>query len=119
MLVHHPDAGADRVTRRVERDRVPVEDDLALVRPVQAVEHVHQGRLAGAVLAQERMDFSPTEIEVDRVVGHDPGEALRDASQLEDDPIGLSHRGHPIRLGLDVSIGPDRNAQGSGTRPDP
>ena len=53
VLVHHPDAGRDGVLRRVELGLLAVEQDLALVRLQQPVQDVHQGRLAGAVLAEQ------------------------------------------------------------------
>ena len=70
--------------RRAERRRLAVQEDLALVGPVQAVEDVHQRRLAGAVLAEQRVHLAAAEVEVDVVVREDAGEALRDAAQLED-----------------------------------
>ena len=83
VLVDHPDPVLDGVLRRVHRDRLALDEDLALVRPVQAVDDVHERRLAGAVLAEERVHLPPAEVEVDRVVRDDPGKALRDAAQLE------------------------------------
>ena len=53
VLVHHSDAGRDGVLGRMELDALPVEQDLALVRLQQPVQDVHQGRLAGAVLAEQ------------------------------------------------------------------
>ena len=50
---------------------------------VEAVEDVHQGRLAGAVLAEQREDLAGLHVEIDAVVGDDTGEALGDAPQLE------------------------------------
>ena len=61
----------------------PVEQDLALVRRRQPVQDVHQRRLAGAVLAQQRVDLAGTDLEVDPVVGHDARIALRDAAHLQ------------------------------------
>ena len=52
--------------------------------PVEAGEDVHQRRLAGAVLAEQRVHLALAQVEVDVVVGDDPGEALGDAAQLED-----------------------------------
>ena len=46
-------------------DRLAVEQDLALVRHREPVEDVHQGRLAGAVLAEQRVDLAGAEVEVD------------------------------------------------------
>ena len=60
-----------------------VEQDLALVRPRQAVEDVHEGRLAGPVLAEEGVDLAGADVQVDAVVGDHPGIALRDAAHLE------------------------------------
>ncbi len=45
-----------------------VQPDLALVRVVEPVEDVHERRLAGAVLAEERMHLALGELEVDLVV---------------------------------------------------
>ncbi len=60
-----------------------VEQDLALVGLVQPVEHVHQGRLAGAVLAEQAVDLARLDDEVDVVVGHEAAEPLGDAAQFE------------------------------------
>ena len=84
VLVHHADAPLDRVLRGSERDRRTADPDLAPVGPGEAVEDVHQRRLAGAVLAEQRVHLAPAQVEIDVVVRHDPGVALRDPSQLED-----------------------------------
>ena len=60
-----------------------VEQDLALVGVVEAVEHVHQRRLAGAVLAEQAVDLARLDHEVDVVVGDESAEALRDAAEFE------------------------------------
>ena len=52
-----------------------VDADLALVRPVQAGEDVHQRALAGAVLAEQGVDLAGAQLEVDVVVGDDAREA--------------------------------------------
>ena len=91
MLVHHSDPGCDRAVRRGEVGRCAVEQDLPVVRPVEAVEDVHERRLAGAVLAEERVHLAPAQVEIDPVVRENTGEALRDAAQLEDGRIGVSH----------------------------
>ena len=89
VLVHHPDPCVDRVVRRAELDRLAVEQDLALVGPVEPVEDVHQRRLAGAVLAEEGVHLAAAQVEVDVVVREDAREALRDAAQLEDGRVGV------------------------------
>ena len=54
VLVHHADAGRDRVGRASgRRPGSPSIGDRALVRLLHAVEDLHQGRLAGAVLADD------------------------------------------------------------------
>ena len=84
VLVHHPDPAADRVLRGAEADALALEQDLALVGPVEPVDDVHQRRLAGAVLAEEGVHLARDEVEVDVVVREDARELLGDAAQLED-----------------------------------
>ena len=73
--------------RRAELGRLAVDQDLALVGPVEAVEDVHQRRLAGAVLAEERVHLALAQVEVDAVVRDDAGEPLRDPAELENRPL--------------------------------
>ncbi len=88
VLVHHADPGVERVARRGERDRLAVEEDLALVRPVEAGEDVRERRLAGAVLAEQRVHLALGRLEVDAVVRDDAGEPLGDPAQRD----GRRHR---------------------------
>ena len=83
VLVDHADAAPDGVIRAVDLDGLAVEQDLALVRHGQAVEDVHERRLAGAVLAEQRVDLAGPHVERDAVVGDDAGIALRDPAHLE------------------------------------
>ena len=69
-----PMPALDRVLRRGEVDRLALHEDLALVRLVEPVEDVHQRRLAGAVLAEQRVDLALAHVEVDVVVGDDARE---------------------------------------------
>ena len=57
---------------------------------VEPVEDVHQRRLAGAVLAEQRVHLAAAQVEVDVVVRDDSGEVLRDPAQLEDRTL-VSH----------------------------
>ena len=66
-----------------ERHRLAVDADRALVGLLHAVEDLHQGRLAGAVLAHDGVDGAAAHGDVDVVVGHDPREPLGDAAQLQ------------------------------------
>ena len=56
-------------------DRLAVQEDLALVGPVEPVEDVHQRRLAGAVLAEQRVHLAAPQVEVDVVVRDDRPES--------------------------------------------
>jgi hypothetical protein len=83
VLVHHADAGTHGVTRAREVLDVVVEQDLALVGLVQAVEDVHQRGLAGAVLAEQAVDLAGLDGQADVVVGGQRAESLGDAPQFE------------------------------------
>jgi hypothetical protein len=94
VLVHHADPERDGVARRVDRGLPAAHEDLALAGRGQAVEHVHQGRLAGAVLAEQGVDLAPAQVERDVVGGDDAGVALGDVAQLQHDlPRRLGRRG--------------------------
>ena len=109
VLVDHADAGRDRVAGSGEVLDLAVEHDLALVGLVEAVEDVHQRRLAGAVLAEQAVDLAGLDRQGDVVVGDDVAEALGDVAQSElhgRDPRGRvtrvtgDHR-HERRRGAD------------------
>ncbi len=78
VLVHHAHAALDRLGGVAAPERLPLDEDLALVRRVEAGQDLHQSRLAGAVLAHERVDLARARREVDAVVREDAREALRD-----------------------------------------
>ena len=78
LLVDHADPVRDGLVGGGDRDRLPVEQDLAGIGLVEAVEHLHEGALARAVLAQQRMDLADANIERDGVVREQPAEPLRD-----------------------------------------
>lgn len=82
VLVHHADAAGDGVAGAGEGDLLPVDGDGALVRLLHAVEDLHQGRLAGAVLTDEGVDRALADGDRDVLVGDDAGETLGDAVQF-------------------------------------
>ncbi len=116
VLVDHADAAVDGVRWAGDLDGLPVEQDLARVRRGQAVEDVHERRLAGAVLAEQGVDLAGPHVEVDAVVGDDARVALGDAAHLERrraDALGRQggvQRGHvaglPMLSCLGYSNGP-------------
>src|SRR6185312_9891913 len=63
--------------------RLAVHPDLALVGLGQPVQDVHQGRLAGPVLAQQGADLAGLDRQVNVIVGHQAAETLGDAGQLK------------------------------------
>ena len=60
-----------------------VHADLALVRRVEAGGDVHQRGLAGAVLAEERMDLAGEDGEIRRRQRHEAVERFRDSGEFE------------------------------------
>ena len=95
VLMHHADADRDRITRRLEALLDASDGDRALVRSLLAVEDLHERRLAGAVLAHDRVDRTGGDREVDAVIGHHAGKALDDALEL--DRGGAGRAGGAVR----------------------
>ena len=76
LLVHGADAGGDRVARRGEADLAAVDGHPPLVGLVDAGDDLDQRRLAGAVLAHQRMDLAGPKVERDAVERLDAGEGF-------------------------------------------
>ena len=89
VLVHHPDTGVEGVARGVEVHQPAVEEDLALVGPVEPRQDVRERALAGAVLAEERVHLARGGVEVDVLVRDHAGKALGDPAHGH----GRSRRG--------------------------
>ncbi len=68
VLEHHADSVAAGVDRRVDLRELAVDADLSFVGMVDPVEHLHQGALAGAVLAEQGVHFAGPQIQIDVVV---------------------------------------------------
>src|SRR5690606_31749989 len=64
--------------RRAELDGLSVPEDLASVGPVDAAQHLHEGGLAGAVLAHQGMNLARIQVEIHAVEGDDAGKNLPD-----------------------------------------
>ena len=78
VLMDHADAQPLGVLRRGDDGRLPVHQDLPLVRGVDAGEHVHQRGLARPVLSQEGQDLPLFQGQIHILVGHDAAEGLGD-----------------------------------------
>jgi len=61
--------------------------DFSLIGGIEAVEDVHQRRLAGAVFAQQGMDLAWFQRQVDMVIGQNARKSLGNATQFQ-------NRGH-------------------------
>ena len=96
VLVDHADAGGDGVLAAPDGHRPPGDADLSPVGPVEAVEDVHQGGLAGAVLADDPVDGARRDGQAHVPVGVDGAEALVDAAQLDRRHAG-PRVGTPVR----------------------
>jgi hypothetical protein len=66
-----------------EGDLVAVDADRALVRRMDAREHLHQRGLAGAVLSDDGVDLTRPEVEVHAVEHLHADEALADSLHLQ------------------------------------
>ena len=78
VLVHHADLVAEGVLRGGDARLFPVHEDAPFVGVVDARDHVHERRLAAAVLAEQRQNFALSEGEVDVLVRRDRAEVLAD-----------------------------------------
>ena len=83
VLMHHANAMADRLARGADSNRLAVDADFAFVGFIEAVEDRHQRRFARPVLADNAMDHSALDDEIDVVVGVNGAEALIDADQFD------------------------------------
>ena len=62
LLVDGSDAEALRILRGGDADRRAVDEDLAAVLALDAGHDLDQGRLAGAILAQQRVDLAAAQL---------------------------------------------------------
>ena len=76
LLVDRGDPGLLGLERAGEGTGSPAEPQFALVGPVHAGQDLDEGRLAGAVLADERVHLTGAQGEGDVVEGEDAGERL-------------------------------------------
>jgi hypothetical protein len=83
VLVHHADAEADGVVRRLDAAHVAFDEDVARVGPVEAVGDAHGGRLPRPVLADDGVDGARLDLDVDVVVRQHVAEALGDVAEFE------------------------------------
>ena len=78
-------------------DRAAAQPDQAGIGPVHARQHLDQGRLAGAVLAEKGVDLARPDVEVDRIECERTGEAFGQPSDLEQRRLRVGHAPRPQR----------------------
>ena len=76
VLVDHADSQRESRFRRPDADLATLDLDRARVRLVHAVEDVHDRGLTGPVLAQQRVDLSPSEVDDTPSLATTPGKNL-------------------------------------------
>ena len=96
-------------------DRRAVEPDLAGITRQDAGHHLDQGRLPGAVLAEEGMYLAGAQVEIDRIERPHAGKRLGQPSDLEDG-LGACHHPDLTVLLTRVRIGRGRRGTGRAKR---
>jgi hypothetical protein len=91
FLVHHADPGGLGVARRAEPHALSGDAHVPLIFRMHAGDDLHRRALAGAVLADQTMDFTRAQGEIHVGQRGDAAERLRDAPEFE--------QGHPDRHG--------------------
>ena len=82
VLMDHADAVFISVLRRTDGHFLSVDEDLALIRIVDAGQHVHERRLSGAVFSQQRHNNAVINVKIHFIVGNDVSETLRNVFQF-------------------------------------
>ena len=88
------DAAIARVGGRSEGDGIAVEHDFAGCRLDHAGENLHQRRLAGAILSEQRGDLAAMDVEIDALERVNAAVRLGDIARREHDVVA----GAGIRL---------------------
>ena len=84
FLMDDADAEVLRGARAGQRHWLAVDEDLAGIRLVDPRQHLHQGRLAGAVFAHQRMDLAGAQVETRAAQRMDARKVLFDAAHLDE-----------------------------------
>ena len=90
LLEHHGDAGVQRLGRRRELHGLAAMQHAPRCRLDHAGHDLGQRRLAGAVLAEQRVDLARAQVEVDVLDGGRAVIGLRDLLHLDDRSHGIT-----------------------------
>ena len=82
MLMHHANAERDGVLRPRDAPHLPVDENLAAVGGIEAVRDAHRGGLPRAVFADDGVNRSGLDRDVDVIVRQHAAEALRDTAKF-------------------------------------
>ena len=93
VLIDRLDPLLARIDRAREMTLPPFEIDLAFIRLIDAGDALDQGRLAGAVVAQEADNLAGIDVPTDLVHGHQAAKAL---GHLSDRQERLGHAIYPV-----------------------
>ena len=83
VLVHHADTSSHGLPGIGKVLLRPIDEHLPLVGVEQAVEDVHEGRLAGPVLTEQTVDSPRNHVQVDVVIGCEGAESFGDPAQRQ------------------------------------
>ncbi len=98
MLMDHADPGGAGIARTANGQALALQANLAFIGQVDPGEDVHQGRLAGAVLAQQRVYLAALQLQADAVEHRALAEALAQPAQFQE------HRGRGRRHGCHLTL---------------
>ena len=98
FLVDRADPERPGFARPANRDRPAVEPDLALVAAERAGHDLDQGRLARAVLSEQRMHLAGLDPKIDPLQGAHAGKRLRDSQHLNSRSQGFCPVGRPAKI---------------------
>ena len=107
FLEDHADPRALGGFGRVLFERLAIDLDTARGRRMDAVQDLEDGRLAGAVLAEQRVDLADEHVEADVAERGHAAEGLRDACQANGERSLSADCRPQSRTWLGVSLGPE------------
>ena len=87
LLEHHGDAEVTRLERRLRRDGNAIDRHRSRRQRHDAGHDLRQRRLAGAILADQRVDLSASQVEIDAVDGRNAGVELGRLGQRKNDVV--------------------------------
>ena len=86
MLEHHADAQIACLGRAGQHDLLPHPAQFTAARLNEAVHRLHEGRLAGSVLAEQGVNLGREQVEIDAVIGEKIAIALADGNGAQQRP---------------------------------